>query len=67
MAQGGRRVRVGDGSGLEVGVLIVEQNFAEFSGEGARDHFGKRHCLALYSSGGRDISRFAKRVLVVYG
>jgi hypothetical protein len=26
-----------------VGVLVVEQNFAEFSGEVARDHFGKRH------------------------
>jgi hypothetical protein len=24
-------------------VLVVEQNFAEFSGEFARDHFGKRH------------------------
>jgi hypothetical protein len=24
-------------------VLIVERNFAEFSGEFARDHFGKRH------------------------
>jgi hypothetical protein len=24
-------------------VLVVEQNFAEFSSEIARDHFGKRH------------------------
>jgi hypothetical protein len=24
-------------------VLVVEQNFAEFSGEIARDYFGKRH------------------------
>jgi hypothetical protein len=24
-------------------VLVVEQNFAEFSGEVARDYFGKRH------------------------
>jgi hypothetical protein len=24
-------------------VLVVEQNFAEFTGEFARDHFGKRH------------------------
>jgi hypothetical protein len=24
-------------------VLVVERNFAEFSGEIARDHFGKRH------------------------
>jgi hypothetical protein len=39
----GRRVRVGGGSGLKVGVLIVERNFAEFSGEVAHDHFGKRH------------------------
>jgi hypothetical protein len=33
----GRRVRVAVGSKLEVGVLVVEQNFAEFSGEIARD------------------------------
>ncbi len=39
----GRRVRVGVGSKLEVGVLVVERNFAEFSGEFARDYFGKRH------------------------
>jgi hypothetical protein len=26
-----------------VGVLVVERNFAEFSGEIARDYFGKRH------------------------
>jgi hypothetical protein len=38
-----RRVRVGGGSELEVGVLVVERNFAEFSGEGARDHSGKCH------------------------
>jgi hypothetical protein len=24
-------------------VLVVERNFAEFSGEGARDYFGKCH------------------------
>jgi hypothetical protein len=24
-------------------VLVVERNFAKFSGEVARDHFGKRH------------------------
>jgi hypothetical protein len=24
-------------------VLVVERNFAEFSGEIARDHFGERH------------------------
>jgi hypothetical protein len=24
-------------------VLVVERDFAEFSGEFARDHFGKRH------------------------
>jgi hypothetical protein len=28
-----RRVRVGGGSKLEVGVLVVERNFAEFSGK----------------------------------
>jgi hypothetical protein len=28
---------------LEVGVLVVERNFAEFSGEIARDYLGKRH------------------------
>jgi hypothetical protein len=39
----GRRVRVGGGSKLEVGVLVEERNFAEFSGEIARDYFGKRH------------------------
>jgi hypothetical protein len=39
----GRRVRVGGGSKLEVSVLVVERYFAEFSGEFARDHFGKRH------------------------
>jgi hypothetical protein len=39
----GRRGRVGGGSGLEVSVLVVERNFAEFSGEVARDYFGKRH------------------------
>jgi hypothetical protein len=33
----GRRVRVGVGSKLEVGVLVVERNFAEFFGEIARD------------------------------
>jgi hypothetical protein len=37
----GHRVRVGVGSKLEVGVLVVEKNFAEFSGEFARDYFGK--------------------------
>jgi hypothetical protein len=37
-----RRVRVGGRSKLEVGVLVVERNFAEFSGEIARDNFGKR-------------------------
>jgi hypothetical protein len=39
----GRRVRVGGGSRLEVGVLVVEQNFAECSGEITRDHLGKCH------------------------
>jgi hypothetical protein len=39
----GRRVRVGGGSKLEVGVLVVERNFAEFSGEFARDYLGKHH------------------------
>jgi hypothetical protein len=38
----GRRVRVGSGSELEVGLLVVERNFAELSGEIARDYFGKR-------------------------
>jgi hypothetical protein len=37
------RVRVGGGSQLEVGVLVVERNFAEFSSEFACDYFGKRH------------------------
>jgi hypothetical protein len=39
----GHRVRVGGGSKLEVGVLVVERNFAEFSSEIARDYFGKCH------------------------
>jgi hypothetical protein len=39
----GRRVRVGVGSKLKVGVLVVERNFAKFSGEFDRDYFGKRH------------------------
>jgi hypothetical protein len=39
----GRRVRVGGRSELEVGVLVVERNFAESSGEVACDHFRKRH------------------------
>jgi hypothetical protein len=29
-------------------VLVVERNFAEFSGEIARDHFGKRHEPSLW-------------------
>jgi hypothetical protein len=29
-------------SELKVGVLVVERSFAEFSGEFARDYFGKR-------------------------
>jgi hypothetical protein len=37
------QTRVGGGSRLEVGVLIVERNFAEFSGEIARDHLRKCH------------------------
>jgi hypothetical protein len=28
-------------------VLVVEQNFVEFSGEIARDYFGKRHEASL--------------------
>jgi hypothetical protein len=28
-------------------VLVVERNFAEFSGEIARDYFGKRHEASL--------------------
>jgi hypothetical protein len=39
----GRRFRVGGGSKLEVGVLVEERDFAEFSGEFARDYFGKCH------------------------
>jgi hypothetical protein len=39
----GRRVRVGGGSKLKVGVLVVERNFAKFVGELARDHFRKCH------------------------
>jgi hypothetical protein len=39
----GRRVRVGCGSQLEVSELVVERDFAEFSGEFACDYFGKRH------------------------
>jgi hypothetical protein len=39
----GRRVRVGGGSKLEVGVLVVERNFAEFSGDVTHDHFRERH------------------------
>jgi hypothetical protein len=37
------RIRVGVGSKLKVGVLVVKRNFTEFSGEFARDYFGKRH------------------------
>jgi hypothetical protein len=40
---GGRRVRVGGRSRLEVGILVVERNFTKFSGDGARDHFEKCH------------------------
>jgi hypothetical protein len=47
----GRRVRVGVGSELEVGVLVVERNFAEFSSEIARDYFGKRHEPSLRLGG----------------
>jgi hypothetical protein len=43
----GRRVGVGVESKLEVGVLVVERNFAELSGEIARDYFGKRHKPSL--------------------
>jgi hypothetical protein len=39
----GRRVRVGGGSGLEVGVSVVERNFTKFSSEIARDHLRKCH------------------------
>jgi hypothetical protein len=38
-----RRVRVGVGSKLEVGVLVGKRNFAEFSGEFVRHYFMKRH------------------------
>jgi hypothetical protein len=31
------------GSKLEVDVLVEKRDFAKFSGEFARDHFGKRH------------------------
>jgi hypothetical protein len=34
----GRRVRIGGGSGLEVGVLVVERNFTKFSSKIAHDH-----------------------------
>jgi hypothetical protein len=44
----GRRVRVGGRSRLEVGVLVVERNFAEFSDEVARDHLGKCHEPGLW-------------------
>jgi hypothetical protein len=39
----GRRVRIGSGSELEVGVLVEKRNFAELAGEFARDYFRKRH------------------------
>jgi hypothetical protein len=39
----GCRVRVGSGSELEVGALVVERNFAELFGEIARDYFEKCH------------------------
>jgi hypothetical protein len=34
-------------------VVVVERNFAEFSGEFARDYFGKRHepCAWVWSHG----------------
>jgi hypothetical protein len=44
---GGCRVRVGGGSALEVGMLVVERNFAKFSGEGSRDDFEKCHETSL--------------------
>jgi hypothetical protein len=43
----GRRVWVGGRSELEVGVLVVERNFAEFFGEVARNHLGKCHVPGL--------------------
>jgi hypothetical protein len=39
----GRRVRVGVGSKLEIGVLIEQRNFAEFPDKFACDRFGKHH------------------------
>jgi hypothetical protein len=42
-----RRVRVGGGSKLKVGVLVKKRNFAEFAGEFARDYFGKCHEASL--------------------
>jgi hypothetical protein len=33
-------------------MLVVEQNFAEFSGELARDYFGKRHGEAALEGSG---------------
>jgi hypothetical protein len=47
MTQGGHQIRVGGGSVLEVGMLIVEQNSAKFSGECVRDYFRKRHESSL--------------------
>jgi hypothetical protein len=46
---GCRRVRVGGGSGLEAGDLIVEQKFVEFLDELAPYDFGKRHESGLWS------------------
>jgi hypothetical protein len=38
-----RRVRVGSGLELEVGVMVEERNFTELAGEFACDNFRKRH------------------------
>jgi hypothetical protein len=48
---GGRRVRVGGGSRLKVGSLVVERNFTKFFDECTRDNFWKRHEPGLWVRG----------------
>jgi hypothetical protein len=50
------RVRVGCGSKLGVGVLVVERNFVKFFGECARDDFGKCHEPSLRVRGHGEVA-----------
>jgi hypothetical protein len=54
--QGRRRVRVGGGSKLDVGVLVVERNFTKFFGECACGNFGKCHEPSLQARGHGEVA-----------